>query len=947
MEQATQAGWCVVDFKKNIFTVSDYLAEVFQINDGVIPFDSFMESIHPDYAYRAYRGAEEWLKSKHYEQAFPVRVGTDYIWVQSKIGPVEKNEQGDEFAVGMMRVIDPAEYERYEDHSSKKQLGNLLDSQSSVSQLLLRLLQNPDIDAIINDILASILEKFDADRSYIFSLNWVKRTHSCVYEVTKEGVTSEMDDLRDFPIDIDESLWWCTQLYEGRSLIYEDISVLKESHPALFFGVLNPQGIKSLMVVPLLSGGGVWGYIGVDIVGYKRTWSIAEQQWFRTLSNYISVCLELHKALGIAHSSGRTMREIYRNLPLGIELYDAEGLLEDINDIDLKIFNTGERTKILGMSLFQHPVLPDTEIESLRKGENITTDVSHRFTERTRGFYNTNYEGRKDLFVKCNILYDADGNVEHYLMMFMDNTAMLETYKKMHEAESLFNSISEFAEVGFYRLDHLKKDFFATDQWYKNMSLNIPDPGDTAVYRESYFSVLHPEDKEKFIASSKKIIAGEIRSFKQDVRVHDGNEWKWLRCENMVSEYDPENGSIVIIGLNDNITEAKRIEKNLTQAKLKAEESDRLKSAFLANMSHEIRTPLNAIVGFSTMLTESDDPEEREEFVSIIRQSNEQLLQLIADILDLSKIEAGVLELSYGDVDVNSMCETLVSSMRMKAQPGVTITFEPTLQDCTMYSDRNRLTQILSNYLGNAVKFTSRGTIKLSYLMENGYIEFRVEDTGMGMTKEQLKQVFGRFVKFNTFIQGTGLGLSICKSIAEKLNGQVGVASEPGKGSCFWFRLPFAKGRTEDSKEALLFDSGEAAETVSSSKKESQSQETGEGIRRKKILVAEDNDSNALLIAAALRHDYDIIRAVNGLEAVEKYRSEHPDLILMDIKMPDMDGFEATRIIRQADKDIPIIAVTAFAFDSDRERALEIGCTEYLAKPIIPGTLRKIIKQYI
>lgn len=234
--------------------------------------------------------------------------------------------------------------------------------------------------------------------------------------------------------------------------------------------------------------------------------------------------------------------------------------------------------------------------------------------------------------------------------------------------------------------------------------------------------------------------------------------------------------------------------------------------------------------------------------------------------------------------------------------------------------------------------------------MEKNYIAFRVEDTRIGTMKEPFKQLFGPLVQLKTFVPATGLGLLTSKSMTERRKGKVGADSEPGKGSYFWLRcLSFVHGKTGEFPENRLFESEARSEPTAESDSVSQSQkaEEREETRRKKILVAEDNDSNALLIAAALRHEYDIIRATNGLEALEQYHSQHPDLILMDIKMPDMDGFEATRIIRQTDKDIPIIAVTAFAFDSDRERLLEIGCTEYLAKPIIPGNLRKIIKQYI
>ena len=231
-------------------------------------------------------------------------------------------------------------------------------------------------------------------------------------------------------------------------------------------------------------------------------------------------------------------------------------------------------------------------------------------------------------------------------------------------------------------------------------------------------------------------------------------------------------------------------EKDLRVAKDRAEESNRLKSAFLANMSHEIRTPLNAIVGFSDLLVEAEDIEERKEYVKIVRNNNELLLQLITDILDLSKIEAGTFDFTYGDVNVNLLCENIVRSMEMKVSEGVALVFDSNLPQYHLISDRNRLHQVISNFVNNAIKFTSQGSIRVGYQMKGEELVFYVQDTGIGIDKEQQLHIFERFVKLNSFVPGTGLGLAICQSIIEQLGGRIGVDSEPGKGSRFWFRLP-------------------------------------------------------------------------------------------------------------------------------------------------------------
>ncbi len=791
MERLSGTGWFVVDYADESIRFSDYIAGQLKMQTPRISIADFLALIHPDYLYRANRGTEAWEETGLYDEAYPILAGDDYVWVHARATPPVKSNAGQMVAAGSIRLLEAQEAERHALGNYKIVLAELLQSQRNISQMLLSLLQNRNIEEIINGILADIVDKFDADRSYIFSFDLAAQTHSCVYEVTRRGITSEMDDLQDYPIEA--SQWWCDELLAGHEMIFEDINVLQGEHE-IEFDVLNSQFIKSLMVIPLLSESGVWGYIGVDIVDNHRAWSDTEKEWLRTIANYISVCLELHRAEETARRSGETMRNVYRNLPIGVELYDARGRLVEINDADMRIFGIPDRKKLAGADIFSHPVLPAQSVKTLRRGKDISLDVSHTFGQADRAYYGTALQGRRELYVKSKILRGADGRPEHYLLMVIDNTPLVE-------------------------------------------------------------------------------------------------------------------------------------------AREKAEQSDTLKSAFLANMSHEIRTPLNAIVGFSNILNETDDAADRAEFTSIIQQNNEQLLQLIADILDLSKIEAGVLDVVYGDFDVTTVCTNALGSVAMKAQPGVKVAFEAGLPSCPMYSDRHRITQVLTNFLGNAVKFTSEGSITLSYALHRGEIEFRVTDTGLGMTPEQTSTVFERFVKFNTFVQGTGLGLSICKVIAEKLGGSVGVESEPGKGSTFWMRLPYTAHSPEKPVQKPI-----PAEAPAPAADRS---------RRKKILLADDNESSVKLVVSALRNEYEILEAASGERTLELYRKHHPDLILMDIKMPGMDGLEATRAIRATDTATPIVAISAFAYESDRKQALEAGCNDFMAKPIVPADLRRTVKRFL
>ncbi|GAA6354355.1 ATP-binding protein [Parabacteroides merdae] len=381
------------------------------------------------------------------------------------------------------------------------------------------------------------------------------------------------------------------------------------------------------------------------------------------------------------------------------------------------------------------------------------------------------------------------------------------------------------------------------------------------------------------------------------------------------------------------IDKQKEDEIELRKAKDKAEESDRLKSAFLANMSHEIRTPLNAIVGFSNLLTMAEDEEERNEYINIISSNNELLLQLINDILDVAKIEAGTLEFIDSEIDINALLSDIEQSSRLKAPEGVQISFVEKMPYCIIMSDKNRLAQVITNFINNAIKFTKEGSIRFGYRHKDDKLLLYVRDTGCGIEPEKKDLVFNRFVKLNSFAQGTGLGLAICQMIVKKMGGEIGVESQLGKGSTFWFTLPDTVIHGIDVQSIKTAVNEDAVIDNTNPKKAT-------------LLIAEDNESNYILIRAVLK-EYDLLHAHDGNEAVRLYREHRPDLILMDLKMPDMDGYEATVEIRKEDSDIPIIAVTAFAFSEDEQRVKQNGFNGYAAKPIKPAELKKIIVQYL
>ncbi|WP_294480348.1 ATP-binding protein [uncultured Bacteroides sp.] len=442
-----------------------------------------------------------------------------------------------------------------------------------------------------------------------------------------------------------------------------------------------------------------------------------------------------------------------------------------------------------------------------------------------------------------------------------------------------------------------------------------------AVPDKQYFAKIFKKDRKRVEQAYNNLIEGRSDKVKEEYRIvdthHGFHRIEWVEAQAAVEHRDENGKPLTLVGSSLIITERKKMEQELINAKDRAEESNRLKSAFLANMSHEIRTPLNAIVGFSGILASTEEEEEKQEYVSIIESNNTLLLQLISDILDLSKIESGTIELHYSNVEINSLMRDLENSCRLKVKSeAVKLEFMEPDKPCSAHIDKNRLSQLIINLVTNAIKFTSQGYIRFGYELRNGELYFYVSDTGCGIPEDKQESIFGRFVKLNSFAQGTGLGLSICRTLVDHMGGRIGVESTEGKGSTFWFTLPY--------KSAAMVETVKKPEVPAIA------------IQRDKliILIAEDNESNYKLFESILKYDYHLIHAWDGQEAVDMFREYNPQIILMDINMPVMDGYEATQEIRKYSAKVPIIAITAFAYASDEQRVMESGFDGYMPKPI-------------
>ena len=790
--QMAKMGWWESDLKNRQYICSDFIIDLLGLESDRISFEDFHGRIREDHRRRLKNEYFSLTNIETYEQMFPIRAKDGDIWVYSKISFKQPDEEGYKNMIGYLQCIDKQTGEMSESTDSL-QVNSLLYQQNSLSYSLLAFLQSDDITQIINKILADLLKQTKGDRTYIFEIDREHKVQSCIYEATAEGISQELDFLQDVPWD--DSLWWDRQISEKRSII---LNTLDDMPPEakVYRDTLEVQDIKSVMVVPLLSKDKVWGYMGIDMVRTHRNWSNIDHQWFSSLGNIISICLQLRKAelqakedrRALDHSE-KILRNIYKNLPVGIELYDKDGYLVDMNDKELEIFGLADMKEALGVSLFENPNIPENVKEKLRARENVDFSINYDFSKIDR--YVTSR--RKDVInlqTKVALLYDSQNQFSNYLFINIDTTETTSAYTKIQEFEHLFLLIGDYAKVGFAHFNIMTRDGYAQNTWYRNLGEkeNTPMPQVIGVY-----SHVHPEDcavLKQFVGQVKE---GKATSLSKEVRINRGNgKYSWTSINVMVRDYRPQDGVIEMLCINYDITPLKETEQKLIIARDKAEELDRLKSAFLANMSHEIRTPLNSIVGFSSLLAETDDREERQEYIKIVETNNELLLQLVSDILDLSKIESGTFDFVRSDLDVNESCMKIIKSMEMKVPETVDLVFEKYMPDCHIYTDKNRFMQVITNFINNALKFTKQGTIALGYEQTAPHeIKFYVRDTGFGIPKEKIDSIFERFVKLNTFVQGTGLGLSICKSLVSQMGGKIGVESTEGEGSCFWFTHPY------------------------------------------------------------------------------------------------------------------------------------------------------------
>ena len=486
--------------------------------------------------------------------------------------------------------------------------------------------------------------------------------------------------------------------------------------------------------------------------------------------------------------SERLLSNIFKYLPIGIELYDMDGVLVDLNDKELEMFHIEKKEDVLGINLFENPIFPKEMKERLKKNEDADFTFRYDFSKVGSYYQNTQKQGTIDLMTKVTTLYNSEHQPINYLLINADKTETTVAYNKIQEFEEFFELVGDYAKVGYAHFNILSGHGYAQKSWYRNVGEADEAPLSDIFGTYRHF---HPDDRALLIRFLDDARKGLTTQLSKEMRVlREDGTYTWTHVNLLVKKYAPQDRIIEIISINYDITELKRTEEMLVKARDKAEASDRLKSAFLANMSHEIRTPLNAIVGFSSLLTSTENAAEKELYNSLIGHNNKLLLNLINDVIDLSKIESGYLELRPDWVNLTELLDESVAEYVHQVPSGVELLTNYPAHDSLVELDRLRIKQILSNFLSNALKNTTTGHVEVFYEVDHQSVRIGVKDTGRGIPQNMLEKIFERFEKLDSFAQGAGLGLPICKLIVEKMNGRILVDSQLGIGTTFIIELP-------------------------------------------------------------------------------------------------------------------------------------------------------------
>ncbi len=646
-------------------------------------------------------------------------------------------------------------------------------------------------------------------------------------------------------------------------------------------------------------------------------------------------------------------KALYDNAPLSYQSLNNNGNFLDVNPTWLATLGY-EKNEVIG-KCFSELLHPDwkshfDENFAAFKERGYASDVQYKIKHKEGHFLDISFEGCAG--------YDINGNFKHSYCTFQDITKRKKTEEALTESQRQLKLIIDKIPGMLAYLNSDEKYLYVNKAYadtYKLSQEKFPGKKLKEIIPSDIYN--NAKDKIKLVLSGKEII------YENKVAIDTAERKNWL--VKYIPHFDNKGKVIAYLTIVDDITDRKRAEEDLTKALNKAQESDRLKSAFLANMSHEIRTPMNGILGFAGLLKEHNlTNEKQQEYIDIIENSGDRMLNLINDLIDISRLEADQMAVTISETNINKKLEDLYTFFKHEVeQKGIQLSYNINLinEKATIQTDNDKLYAILTNLIKNAIKYTDKGSIEFGYtsacsatstsacsatstsaksvtthsVNEPIELKFYVKDTGIGIPKDRHKAVFDRFVQADIedieVREGAGLGLSISKAYVEMLGGRIWLESEQGKGSQLYFTIPYSKKSPKLKRTKLSNDT----------------QEKTDNQKNLNILIAEDDEMANIFLTEILSDKSEkILYAKTGKETVELFKENKDiDLILMDIKMPDMNGYDATRMIRKFNTDVIIIAQTGYAISGDREKALEAGCDEYISKPIDRGELMEKINR--
>ena len=671
---------------------------------------------------------------------------------------------------------------RYKENKSYQLLKEMA---STMTRTMKKILETDDVDAVGDELLRDVLKMYGAGRVFVI---YEQKGKLNIIETVADGVEP-------FPKDFYKTFkWhaiWKNAIENNTYVMIDDVETLGDEYADLRSELLKLK-VRSHASVPLkIKQHEIKGVLGIDFMDQTYHWETDDLEWLYNTANTMLMWRQLKLSQEKVKVERANSEDVLEKMPIGLISFDIDGNATRINSKALELFGFKDFSVLSNFNIFTSPLLCSQTKDEIRRRPYYDSFFYYHQGYSPESQSNVPPESRTiRIDTRYSKIYDNDGNHRGYLGAYIDRSVETSTDEKVRDLDDIISMTAEVAQIGYARINIMTDVGYATRQWYVNNGMAVNDQ-----YRglDFFTRALHPDDRHLITDFREAAKRGENPKLQALVRVNEKDgHWDYQKVFSAVTKFDPEHNVVEVSAITQNVTEQIAMEQNLIEAKERAESADKMKTAFLASMSHEIRTPLNAIVGFSQLLCQNGwEENERSEMMRRVEENNELLLQIISDILDLAKLEAGTLTFTPRDMDVNEACKSVASAIEMRVKEGVEVKLDCQSEECHIVCDPNRLKQVLLNFATNASKFTDRGSITIGYFLpKRGRIRLFVEDTGIGIAPEKKAAVFERFVKLNSFAQGTGLGLQISKEIVSKMKGEIGVESELGKGSTFWFEIP-------------------------------------------------------------------------------------------------------------------------------------------------------------